>query len=387
MVLSQQTRWARHDAGLQVEVDFGLSAREGRMKANSVDGNVGQELRPEAWAWHLLGLVNPLLVLVGNLQGGLWTGMALVLTFGMGPLLDVLLGRARQPRPPRSTGRPLEMLLFVHAGLHFVVLATLIYRAAHDGAAWTTWGAALSTGVSSGVSGIIVAHELGHTRPKSFSWWVARTQLLSVLYLHFTTEHNHTHHRHVATRSDPASARRGESLWWFVARTIPGQFWDAAQVQRSKGRTGWRNPVWQGGWLQCAMVVFLAVTAGPWVTLAVVLQAVFAIFLLEYINYIRHYGLSREVGERQTEYHSWQAEERWSRWTLLELTRHPAHHLKAAERFWHLQPYADSPSLPSGYYGCFWLALIPPLWRWVIHPRLSGSTVCRSDPREGVISE
>ena len=102
------------------------------MKANSVAGNVGQELRPEAWAWHLLGLVNPLLVLVGNLQGGLWTGMALVLTFGMGPLLDVLLGRARQPRPPRSTGRPLEMLLFVHAGLHFVVLATLIYRAAHE---------------------------------------------------------------------------------------------------------------------------------------------------------------------------------------------------------------------------------------------------------------
>ena len=27
-----------------------------------------------------------------------------------------------------------------------------------------------------------------------------------------------------------------------------------------------------------------------------------------------HYGLLRDVGERQTEMHSWQSEERWSRW-------------------------------------------------------------------------
>ena len=37
-----------------------------------------------------------------------------------------------------------------------------------------------------------VAHELGHTKPKSFSWWVGRLNLFSVLYLHFTTEHNFT---------------------------------------------------------------------------------------------------------------------------------------------------------------------------------------------------
>ena len=121
---------------------------------------------------------------------------------------------------------------------------------------------------------------------------------------------------------------------------------------------------------QIAVVVVAFVSLGPWAAAAFVAQAAFAVFLLEYINYIRHYGLTRAVGERQTERHSWQAEERWSRWTLLELTRHPAHHLKASEPFWRLQPYHDAPELPSGYYGCFWIAVVPPLWRRVMHPRL-----------------
>ena len=327
-------------------------------------------LRPEAWTWHLLGLVNPLLVIAGNLVGGPWVLAGLIYMLGLGPFLDLALGRAERPRPPRKSGRPFDALLYVHAVLQFVAVGTLLYRAAMDGSAWTTWGAAGSTGLSSGVSGIIVAHELGHRRPRSFAWWVGQANLLSVLYLHFTTEHNHTHHRLVATREDPASARRGESLWAFVVRTVPGQFIDALGVQAAKGRSGWRNPVARGMVLQVALVAAVGLLLGPWVALAFVLQAALAVFLLEYINYIRHYGLHREVDERQTERHSWQSEERWSRWTLLELTRHPAHHLKASVPFWKLRPYEGAPSLPSGYYGCFWIAVIPPLWRRIMDPRM-----------------
>lgn len=326
--------------------------------------------RPEAWPWHLLGLVNPLLVITCNVVGGPWVLAGLVYMLGLGPLLDVLCGRARPARPPRASGRPFVALLYVHAVVQFAALGTLLYRASVDGNAWTTWGAALSTGLSSGVSGIIVAHELGHTRPRSLSWWVGRLNLLSVLYLHFTSEHNHTHHRWVATTADPASARYGESLWRFVARTVPGQFVDALRIHSAKGQTGLTNPVAHGALLQLALLVVLFVGAGPWVTGAFVLQAAFAVFLLEYINYIRHYGLARGLDERQTELHSWQAEERWSRWTLLELTRHPAHHMKASEPFWRLRPYASAPELPSGYYGCFWLAVLPPLWRSVMHRRM-----------------
>jgi alkane 1-monooxygenase len=327
-------------------------------------------LRPEPWTWHLLGLVLPVLVLATNLAGGpsVWAGVLWVLVCG--PLLDAMCGQAERPRPPRVSGLPFQRLLYVHAVLQFATVGALLWRASVDGSAWTTLGAALSTGMSSGVSGIIVAHELGHTKPRSFSWWVGRLNLLSVLYLHFTTEHNHTHHRLVSTPDDPASARRGESLWRFVARTIPGQFVDALGIEARKGRSGLANRVARGMLLQIAVVAGLLVWAGPWVAAAFVGQAAVAVFLLEYINYIRHYGLVRAVGERQTEMHSWQAEQRWSRWTLLELTRHPAHHLKASEPFWRLRPYPAAPQLPSGYYGCFWLAVVPPLWRRVMEPRI-----------------
>ena len=331
------------------------------------------DLAPEAWTWHLLGLVLPFLVIGTNLAGGLWVWAGITYVLGLGPVLDILFGKARRPRPPRASGRPFMALLYVHAALQFAQVAVLLWRAglgAATGDAWTTLGATLSAGVASGVSGIIVAHELGHTKPRSVSWWVGRANLLSVLYLHFTTEHNHTHHRLVSTTEDPASAHPGESLWAFVLRTVPGQFVDAVRIEDRKGRTGPANRVRRGMALQLLTVAAVLFLGGTWMAVAFVGQAVFAVFLLEYINYIRHYGLRRGVDERQTEMHSWQSEERWSRWTLLELTRHPAHHLKASEPFWRLQPYDDAPELPSGYYGCFWIAVIPPLWRRVIHPRL-----------------
>jgi alkane 1-monooxygenase len=326
--------------------------------------------RPEAWGWHLLGLLTPILAATGNVLGGWWVLAGFVFVEVVGPVLDVGLGQTEPAKPPRESGRPFEALLYVHAFLHFVVLATLIHRAGTDGAAWATLGAALSTGLSSGVSGIIVAHEFGHRRPRSFPWWLGRANLLTVLYLHFTTEHNHTHHRLVATRQDPATARRGESLWSFVLRTVPAQLVDAYRLQQAKGRRGWRNPVLRGLGLQVALVAGLMAFGGPWVAGALVFQAAFAVFQLEYINYIRHYGLERGVDERQTERHSWQTEQRWSRWTLLELTRHPAHHMKASLPFWKLRPYDDAPALPSGYYGCFWLAVVPPLWRSTMDGRI-----------------
>lgn len=329
--------------------------------------------KPESWAWHLLGLLNPILVILCNLNGDWWVFAGLVFVLGVGPFLDLALGKAETPKPPRASGLPFEILLYVHAALQFIALATLFYRAGIDGNAWTSWIAALSTGLTSGISGIIVAHELGHKKPGSNGWWVGRLNLLSVLYLHFTTEHNYTHHKLVATAADPATAFFGESLWAFILRTIPGQYTDAIRVHKRKGKGALKNPVIQGSIIQGILLIMIYIFFEAVVLGAFVLQAGFAIFLLEYINYLRHYGLTRRSGERQTEAHSWEAEQRWSRWTLLELTRHPAHHLMASKPFWKLQPLENAPQLPTGYYGCFWLAILPPLWRKIIHPRIQRS--------------
>ena len=73
----------------------------------------------------------------------------------------------------------------------------------------------MSTGLCSGASAIVTAHELCHHKPKSPGWILARFLLFSINYLHFTTEHNHVHHKWVATDRDSASAKQDEGIWCF----------------------------------------------------------------------------------------------------------------------------------------------------------------------------
>ncbi|HJO42904.1 MAG TPA: fatty acid desaturase [Candidatus Thalassarchaeaceae archaeon] len=331
-----------------------------------------QAASPEPWPVHLLGLISPILVITGNLLGGVYTAMGVIFIWGIGPILDILMGKTENPHPPRESGTPFLVLLWLHGILHIAVLATF-FQFANQEAEINLWliAAALSSGLSSGASAIVTAHELGHQKPKSPGWLLARVLLFSVHYSHFTAEHNHVHHKWVATDRDSASARKEEGLWFFWFRTIPGQFLSSARVHNSKGRTGIKNPTYQGFMLQILAVIgILYLSNGKVMLVGWFILSLIAILTLEYVNYIRHWGLRRSVDERQTEMHSWNTEARWSRWSLLELTRHSHHHMQASVPFWKLQPHPDAPELPAGYYACWWPCLIPPLWRRWMTPRL-----------------
>ena len=69
-----------------------------------------QTLKPESWLWHLLGLINPAIVMASNIVGGFWVASGVIYMLGLGPLLDVFFGRASKPKPPRESGRPFEQL-------------------------------------------------------------------------------------------------------------------------------------------------------------------------------------------------------------------------------------------------------------------------------------
>ena len=332
-------------------------------------------LAPEPWSVHLLGLISPMLAITGNVLGGAYTLSGVLFIWVLSPILDVLFGESESPRPPRESGTPFERLLWVHGILHFVMLATFFYFVASEGITRWLLAASLSTGLVAAASAIVTAHELGHQRPKSPGWRLARALLFSINYTHFTTEHNHNHHKNVATDKDPASATYEQSIWSFWIRTIPGQFLSSVRVHNRKGRTGFRNPSWRGLALQLLCVSILAILhyvgiywAAP-VLIGWLIASGIAILTLEYVNYIRHWGLRRENGGRFEEGHAWNTEARWSRWSLLELTRHSDHHLHASVPFWKLRPYPDAPRLPSGYYACWWPCLLPPLWRKMMRGR------------------
>ena len=48
-------------------------------------------------------------VIAGNLVGGPWVLAGIVYMLGVGPVLDLVFGRADRPRPPRPSGRPFEI--------------------------------------------------------------------------------------------------------------------------------------------------------------------------------------------------------------------------------------------------------------------------------------
>lgn len=52
------------------------------------------------------------------------------------------------------------------------------------------------------------------------------------------------------------------------------------------------------------------------------------------------------------------------------LQRHSDHHVYPVRRYQTLRTFSESPQLPTGYPGMVLLALIPPLWRTVMDPRV-----------------
>jgi alkane 1-monooxygenase len=246
-----------------------------------------------------------------------------------------------------------------------------------QGASWpTVLSVAIALGFVTGAQGITFAHELGHSRHRADRalGWVLMTL---VGYPQFMVEHYRGHHVRAATHDDPASARAGETLWAFLRRTLGGSLrsaWalEARQLQRL--HRGWlASPLL---WATAASVGWLLALAalGQWKLLAFWAgQSAFAVWLLETVNYIEHYGLQRRtLADGRPEpfgvAHAWNADHAVSNSLLANLQRHSDHHMHAWKPFGELAPL-PGPQLPTGYSGCILLASVPPLWFAVMEPR------------------
>ena len=131
-------------------------------------------------------------------------------------------------------------------------------------------------------------------------------------------------------------------------------------------------------WTLQAFMLLLAALLGGWSGLILFLvQAGTAIWQLELVNYVEHYGLTREhlsdgKYEHVRPHHSWNAAHKASNWLLINLQRHSDHHYKPDRRFPVLQNYTaeEAPQLPYGYPVMTMAAMIPPLWRRIMNPKV-----------------
>ena len=270
----------------------------------------------------------------------------------------------------------------LHVPLQAALLGWGLWLAATQGLGVAA-AMALGVGIGgvTGSQGITFAHELGHSRSRvdRVLGWVL---MASVCYAHFMVEHYRGHHPRAATLEDPASARRGESLWRFLPRTLAGGFRSAWRLEAQQ--LGQLKRGWQGSpllWATGAQVLWLLlVTAwlGPLALLFWLVQSAYAVFLLEAINYIEHYGLQRRMQGTRAEtfgvMHAWNADHLLTNCTIANLQRHSDHHMHAWKSYAELEPL-PGPQLPTGYAGCLFLASVPRLWFAAMHRRLDALAV------------
>ncbi|WP_299836405.1 alkane 1-monooxygenase [uncultured Jannaschia sp.] len=335
--------------------------------------------------WSSLTMVP--VIWTGAMLGGWWIAAVPVYAWGLFSLLDMIAGEDARNADPATDDATLGWYRAITLLWGPVQLATLyglilyVTRTAHL-SALEMWGLFFGMGVVSGTIGINYAHELVHRQPR-LDRWLGDVLLAMVLYSHFRSEHLLVHHRHVGTPRDPATARYNEGFHRFLPRVVLQSAisaWraEAAMLARKGLPASHRaNPFWRYAALQGAMLA-LAVLAGGWLGLALfAVQAATAIWQLELVNYVEHYGLSRRKlangrYEPVRPHHSWNSAKRASNWMLINLQRHSDHHVRPDRPFPLLQTYGETaaPQLPAGYPAMTAMAMVPPLWRRTMNPRV-----------------
>lgn len=241
-------------------------------------------------------------------------------------------------------------------------------------------GQITSLGFMCGIIGINVGHELGH-RSNRFEQFIGELLLLSSLENHFLPYHNSGHHANVCTFSDPATARKNEPIYWFIFRSHFGSYVQAWQFELKrmliikKNKLSLRNKMIQYSLVQLILVLSIFWFFGGLVLFYFLLASITGIILLELVNYIEHYGLLRHQRENGTfetfkNCHAWNSNHIGGRVILFELSRHSDHHMKPDKPYHVLECKTESPLMPTGYPGMVLLALIPPLFFWIMNPKV-----------------
>ena len=340
--------------------------------------------------WWMLSLVYPLMPFVG-IAAHAWSGSALalalplVISYGLMPLLDGLVGEDRN-NPPEAIVPQLEedryyrWLTWATVPLHFVALIGCAWWAGTQGLSW--WAVLLLAyvaGAGSGL-GLNTGHELGHKYNRT-EQMLARLVLAVPAYGHFTVEHGRGHHRWVSTPEDHASARMGETIYRFALRELPGGIRRAWQLESERlqqdGRRAWsvHNTMLQSYAVTAVLQGALLLAFG-WVMLPfLAVHNIVAWWQLTSANYVEHYGLLRARlpngrYEAPQPHHSWNTNHLVTNLATFHLQRHSDHHAHPSRRYQSLRHFEQLPQLPSGYFGMFPLAYLPPLWFRVMDRRL-----------------
>ena len=335
---------------------------------------------------YLFAYTVPISVYISFISTGIWTYSSVFYGFLIIPLLDIIVGEAKENLSDEDISYIknkwiFDLMLYLNFPIVFGLLYFIFYNI-HSNVyeVYELVGLALSGGILLVTNGINVAHELGHRKP-FFDRFLSQTLYIPCLYMHFFIEHNYGHHLKVATPEDPATAKLNQSVYSFWFTSVTRQYISAWKIQKQMlKRDGLhflslKNKMIFYHIIQALYIIIVYFLFSLNVALFSIVIGVIAFLFLECINYIEHYGLRRFKNksgryERIQLHHSWNSNYNLGRITLYELTRHSDHHYKSTKKDQTLKSYNESPTLPLGYPASILLSLVPPLWFFVMNPRV-----------------
>ncbi|MFK7951266.1 MAG: alkane 1-monooxygenase [Ekhidna sp.] len=333
---------------------------------------------------YLYVMILPILVWISFQSTGWITFAPLLFAFAVIPLLELLF----KPDPENLTDEEekarakdpiFDFQVYLMVPIQWFLLFTFIDSFSNNLSTLDIIGRISAMGMMCGVIGINVAHELGH-RNKWYEKLMAKSLLLTSLYMHFFIEHNRGHHKNVSTEEDPSSARFGESLYGFWFRSVVFAYLSAWKLEKERLKKKGKGPlsiynemiIFQ--LLQVGLTVGIGLYFGWIIMVYFIAAATIGFLLLETVNYIEHYGLERDrkgnTYERVMPHHSWNSDHMVGRLVLFELSRHSDHHFIASRKYQILRHIDESPQMPTGYPGMMLMSTIPPLWFSVMHKRI-----------------
>ena len=233
-------------------------------------------------------------------------------------------------------------------------------------------------------------HELIHRR-EIWHKVVGSIPFFTYYYTHFGIEHTQGHHKDIATPEDAVFPARGTNIYVAMAQAwyrthISTWFREAARIEKHFEKNG-KKPSLVDYCLYNLMFAYFVMHAGLTIFIYKFFgwgglwfqtwHVVSGVFWTEMINYLEHYGLSREVigtgDDGQPIYESIDGFASWNAPAStvgFKIQRHSDHHCHGFRPYQILRHYEDVPAHPFEYMYMLFLALVPPVFYYVTHPRI-----------------
>ena len=330
-------------------------------------------------------LVTPLILIASSSLGLLinpsWSVSPFIWVFILVPIIDLVLPYlSKQDEDLKENMLHNFSILIILPCILFLIVFGLIVVSNSSISILVAAALGAAVGMSGGSIGITTAHELIH-RQNKYMRGIGVLLLVLCCYGHFRIEHVYGHHKHVATKEDPATARRGENFYFYFIRCVINSVISSWNIEKNIldkkniNTLSLQNRMLHYFVLEIIFLFIAFFVAGINGLVFVIFHSFVSITLLELVNYIQHYGLERKMEngkyERFTDHHSWNSRHISANWSTFNLGLHAEHHQSASKHYPLLSQEEKVIEMPANYSIMLIMALIPPLWFFVMNRKLA----------------